>query len=187
VGPRGFVVKAPVEFDSMGPHWVVHWIPGWAQLREKGGETSFHLRRSVNWEIERCCLWPGRHRRYILHGHGDVTPPPLDVKKGFSARTARPGSLFSRSKSIGCYYRVDPVSWAYYHSKGSYVDLTNEHQPISLRLVSNQGKMEVARFFPGEGPNPVAKTDLEKSPLCVPEISGPGFVFLSWWERTQRR
>jgi hypothetical protein len=68
------VVMAPVEFDSMGPHWV-HWIPGWAQLREKGGETSFHLRRSVNWEIERCCLWPGRHRRYILHGHGDVTPP----------------------------------------------------------------------------------------------------------------
>jgi hypothetical protein len=80
VGPRGFVVKAPVEFDSMGPHWVVHWIPGWAQLREKGGETSFHLRRSVNWEIEQYCLWPGRHRRYILRGHGDVTPPRRQKK-----------------------------------------------------------------------------------------------------------
>jgi hypothetical protein len=48
MGPRGFVVKAPVEFDSMGPRWVVNWIPGWAQLREKGGEESCHLRRSVN-------------------------------------------------------------------------------------------------------------------------------------------
>jgi hypothetical protein len=110
VGPRGFVVKAPVEFDSMGPHWVSRLgsvtgerrrnIFSLAEVGELGNRTVLF----VAWET------PSVY--YMV----TATSPPLDVKKSFSARTARPGSLFSRSKSIpyllgylGCYYRVDPV------------------------------------------------------------------------------
>jgi hypothetical protein len=88
VGPRGFVVKAPVEFDSMGPYWVVLWTPGWAQLREKGGETLLWS-LAANWwsvlsKIGRCI---GKSNGVVAQEtlvHGDV-----DVKKSFSARTAR--------------------------------------------------------------------------------------------------